>query len=302
MHSKHIVSLVLLIMVIATLPVSIAQEDVDVLFDLSKEHDATYGNPIVQSDRLCSSLADDGITYGFIEEDETLSLASLVRARILVIWDPDEMYSSEEMEAVRAFVEQGGVLIFAGTSFFDTPSMVFDNINELLDPFGIQMVHERVIDRTNFVGCHCGTTPVATVFAPDSYFYNIEEIALSHSCYLEVEENVTVLVKGDDDAFVDKNNNEVHDEDEPQGDIPLIAQTVYGEGKVIVLPTEKTFERISIGRKDNMKFAVNLFGDLVSGSRPTEESSIPIPYVVAGIAVIAVCGGAVVIFMRRHQK
>jgi hypothetical protein len=288
-------------LLIAAIPMSLAQQDVDVLFDLSKEHDATYGNPIVQSDRLCSALADDGISYGFIEEDETLSLERLSQARIVVIWDPDEMYSSEEMEAVRSYVEQGGVLIFAGTSYFDTPSMVFDNLNELLAPFEIQMVHERVIDRTNFVGCHCGTTPVATVFAEDSYFYNVDEIALSHSCYLEVGEDVDVIVRGDDDAFADTNNSETWDADELKGDIPLIAETTYGEGRVVVLPTEKTFERISIGRKDNMKFAVNLFGDLVSDTRPQEDSSLPVTYIALGIVALVIVGGAVALFMRRQR-
>jgi len=91
MHGKRMTSLFVLVLLVFAMPLSLAQQDVDVLFDLSKEHDATYGNPIVQSDRLCSALADDGISYGFIEEDEILSLERLSQARIVVIWDPDEM-------------------------------------------------------------------------------------------------------------------------------------------------------------------------------------------------------------------
>jgi len=292
-------------MSVAIIPVaSLEENSVDVLFDISKELDTKYGNPEMQSDRLLAMLEEEGITYSFGQKHVPLDEIDLNVYHILVIWSPDGIYSSAEIDAVESFVLDGVTLIFAGISYFNTSYEVMDNVNELLSLFGIQIIKERVIDKTNYVGCHCGTTPIITVFAQNSYFYNIKELALSHTCYLETMDPAIVIAWGDNDAFIDSNNNEGYDSSEKKGAIPLIAQSNYGKGTVVVIPTEKTFERVSIARADNMKFATNLFADTVSAysqnSNPNDTSTW-LPYV-GGVAVVLCFIGFVYVQKIRKEK
>ncbi len=159
------------LVVIASFPLLSAEAGgTDVLFDLSKEADTLYGNPEVQGDMLCSMLEGEGITYAFTERGRSLALYALSSYRILVIWDPDGPYDENERTAIISFVEQGGILLFAGTSFYNTPDTIYVNCNELLTTFGITLVREQVLDKTDYIGCHCGTTPSSTRSPRDTSF------------------------------------------------------------------------------------------------------------------------------------
>lgn len=276
---------------------------VDVLFDITKEMDTKYGNPEVQ-ERLLDILVNAGITYEFTPEHVTLDELFLDEYKILVIWDPDGTYSDAEKQAIYDFVDSGGILLYLGISYLESVQIVVDDANDLLAPYDIQISKDQVLDLTDYYGCKCGTTPIISNFVTDSFFYNLDEIALRHTARLDVAEPAFAIAMGDEDAFVDINFNEMHDEDESVGDIPVIAQrNLDGGGIVIVFGTEKTFEDTSITLSGNTKFAINLFSDLVStyNTRPVEGSpSNTMYYVGAGIGVVIMVG-ALALFGKRKK-
>ncbi|HPR42354.1 MAG TPA: hypothetical protein PK718_07415 [Candidatus Methanofastidiosa archaeon] len=265
--------------------------------------DTKYGNPTVQ-DVFLATLDEAGITYEFTPAYVTLDEMFLDDYKILVIWDPEGTYSEAEKLAIHDYVENGGILLFLGTSYFDTVDIVFDDLNDLLSVYGIQLVKERMIDLTDYYGCHCGTTPKITNFADDSFFYNIDEIALRHTMRLEITSPAYAIAWGDDDAFIDLNLNEILDEGEMVGNIPVIAENdLESGGKVIVFATENIFSITSITLSDNEKFAINLFSDLISdyNSRPVDDGSPTMYYIVGGILIAAFVLIALVL-VRRHGK
>lgn len=294
-----------MILVVLSLPtLSLAQEDdsADVLFDVTKEMDTKYGNPTVQ-ERLLTALDEAEIRYEFTPENVTLDELFLEDYKILVIWDPEGTYSEAEKLAIYEFVDNGGMLLFLGTSFFDTVQVVFDDLNDLLSPYGIQLVKERMIDLTNYFGCTCGTTPVVSNLVDESYFYNIDEIALRHTMRLEITEPAFAIAMGDEDAFIDLNFNEKVDEGELVGDIPVMAQrNMENGGVVIVFGTEKIFENTSIHLADNEKLAINIFSDFISdyNSRPVNEDSSMMYYMLGGIAAVVIIV-AIVLFAKKGK-
>jgi len=258
------VILIVGLVVIASFPLLSAEAGgTDVLFDLSKEADTLYGNPELQGDMLCSMLEGEGITYAFTERGRSLALYDLSSYRILVIWDPDGPYDENERTAIISFVEQGGILLFAGTSFYNTPDTIYVNCNELLTTFGITLVREQVLDKTDYIGCHCGTTPLIHTFAEGYFFYDISYVACNHTGRIETVHPAVPIAFGDNDTFVDLNGNEMHDENEMIGSIPVMAMSTYGAGVVVAFGTEKVFERSYFNTKDNGRFALNLFADLL---------------------------------------
>jgi len=280
------------------------EEKIDVLFDVTKEMDAKYGNPTVQ-ERLLESLSEAGITYEFTPGHVTLDEMVLDEYKILVIWDPEGTYSEAEIQAIHNFVEDGGILLFMGTSYFDTVQIVLDNLNGILSQYGIQVTKDRIIDTTDFFGCHCGTTPLISNFAEGSFFYNIDELGLRHTAMLQISEPAYAIAMGDDDAFIDDNLNEILDEGEIHGDLPVIAQRdLEGGGKVIVFGTEKIFEDTSITLSDNKKFAENMFSDLVSYAdmHSNEDSSNDNYFLFGGVALAALLIVAIVAMKGSKKK
>jgi hypothetical protein len=293
----------MLVMILPSLSFAQEGQKIDVLIDVTKELDTKYGNPLVQ-DVFLETLQESGISYEFTPDHFTLDELFLEDYKILVIWDPEGTYSQAEKSAIHNFVENGGKLLFLGTSYFDTVEIVFDDLNDLFSVYGIQLVRERMIDITDYYGCHCGTTPKVTDFAENSFFYNIDEIALRHTMRLEITEPAYYIARGDEDAFIDLNLNEAYDEGEMIGNIPVIAQRdIEGGGSVVVFGTEKIFGITSISLSENRQFAINLFSDLISDydSRPKDEGS-PVTYYGIGLGAIAVIVIAAGLFAKSHRK
>jgi hypothetical protein len=299
---KRIYVLAILIIVCVAPLLSAEEEEVDVLFDITKEVDTTYGSPVAQGDMLLGILDEAGISHAFTAEGEMLEEIDLSQYKVLVLWDPDGSYTEDEMEVIWAFVEGGGALVFAGTSFYNTPDNIYANFNELLSPFGIKMIREQVLDKTNYVGCHCGTTPIITMYATGYYFYDVEQIAFSHTSRIEISGDATVIAFGDNDAFVDVNGNEMHDPDELEGAIPVMAQSSYGDGVVVVFGTEKIFERNYISRLDNGVFAENLFSDLIYSYSVRNESSSDSMVLYAAVGAIAILAGICIAVVIKRRK
>jgi len=298
---KALVVLTLLVIILPTLSLAKGEDKTDILFDVTKEMDAKYGNPNVQ-DRFLTALDEAQITYEFTPENVTLDELLLDDYKILVIWDPEGTYSEAEKLAIYEFVEDGGNLIFLGTSFFDTVNVIFDDLNNLLSPYNIQLTKERMIDLTDYFGCKCGTTPIVSNFAENSYFYNVDSIALRHTCRLEVSSPAYAIAMGDDDAYIDLNFNEVHDEGELMGDIPVIAQRdVENGGTIVVFGSEKVFGNTSLNLSDNKKFAINLFSDLASDydARSVDDGSSMLYYILGGIVALVLVATAV--FLRKRK-
>ena len=281
-------------------PVCADDKGIDVLFDISKEADTLYGNPLIQGEALFALLDEEGISYSFTEKDDSLVFVDVSAYTILVLWDPDSPYDEDERKAIVSFVEQGGILLFAGTSLHNTQTAMLDSINDMLTTFGIILVSEQVVDMTNFVGC-CGTTLFIHTFAEGYYFYDVREMIFSHTGYLELTPPAMAIAVGDDDTFVDSNNNSLHDTGEMMGAIPVIAQSTYGKGTVVVLGSEKIFENTYITMKDNKRFARNLFSDLLYLHRKdhASSSSPTYLYVVGGLAGVIVLTAAVLHFKKK---
>ncbi|MHC1605381.1 MAG: Gldg family protein [Candidatus Methanofastidiosia archaeon] len=276
-------------------------EKTDILFDMSKEMDTKFGNPEVQSDRLGEILDKEGLTYLFSPELTSLTHVPLDQYNIVVIWDPDGVYSDEEIEAIVSYVNGGGNLIVFGNSLFGMIGEVRSSMNKLLSNFGIQLNNDKVLDKTNFVGCHCGTTPLITVFADDSYFDEIETIALSNTSSLSLSGDAFAIAWGDDDAFADADNNEALDEGEIQGGVPVIAQCNYGKGTVVVFGTDKVFDRMTIIKVDNKKLASSLFSRLTREEEESSGTSNSNVYYL-GAAVLVVLSGVFLYLLKSRKK
>lgn len=262
----------------------------DVLIDISKELDVKYGNPEVQAESFLGLLDENNVSYEFTENGQALDGLELKDYKLLILWDPDESYQPEELEAVHEYVKGGGTLLYAGNSYSNTSADVFDNINEMLSAYGITLVREMMIDTTDYVGCHCGTTPVLSDFIAEEYLYNVSALAASHTMRFEYEDPAYAIAWGDDDAFIDSDGDEMHDDNEMIGHIPVIVKSHYGKGTVIAFGTEKMFENAYILREENEIFAVNIVMDTISDY--TKEAGGGFPAYIIPVLVL-VCAALV---------
>ena len=186
-----------------------------------------------------------------ITENLEKTLNSIVNteetALITVAYKP---YSTSELETVRNYLLHGGTLILMDDygygnivlSYLNVPLTIAEN-SSLLDPF-VNFKNKRF--------------PKAEIAGEDKY------IILNHASAIIVDEKaiseniVNVSAYSSPFAYLDLNRNEVWDEGEPKGPLPVAVSLKYGEGTLIVISDPSIVINSMLDFESNLEFMENL--------------------------------------------
>lgn len=219
--------------------VVIIPRNVSVLIDLS--HDQYYGSK-VGINGLVSRITKE---FGWNVEmnHEPITYDKLKNYNVVIILNPKIDLSSEEIAALRKYVEEGGGLIIAG----DWYKYVNPSLNELLSGYGITLEKTELMDDDHnsgkpyypYVGAYNRNTPI-TKFIPDGW------MTYYHGDTLTVEGNAVWVIKAFETSYaVDADGNVVNE----KGSQPVVAAAVeVGKGRIIVYGSSRAFSDSYYGK------------------------------------------------------
>jgi len=168
-------------------------------------------------------------------------------ALIMVAYKP---YNKSELETIRDYLLYGGTLILMDDygygnmvlSYLNVP-LAIANSSPLLDPF------------ENFKNKRF---PKAEIVGEGKY------IILNHASAIIVEEKavseniVNIIACSSPFAYLDLNGNEIWDEGEPKGPLPVAVSLKYGEGTLIVISDPSIVINSMLNFENNLEFIENI--------------------------------------------
>jgi len=158
-------------------------------------------------------------------------------------------FSPTELETVRNFIIQGGILILADDYGYG---------NQILEYLGFRARFSGQPLLDPLINYKTEWFPQISRFKSSSLTNNIDNLVLNHAtCLLDVEA-ADVLASSSSFSFLDLNGNQIREESEPAGPLPVIAQHNLGSGQVILIADPSLFINGMETLGDNDKFIQNI--------------------------------------------
>ncbi len=241
-----------------------------VLFDESHSEAWTIRREIAgaiqpsHSDDSSLSRAADALTRREFEvaahTDGPLDAEALVDVAVLVIAHPSDpkweatvdggspLLADAEIEAIEAFVRDGGGLIVLGES---EQEKYGNNVNQLLARFGIEIATATVQDYEHHYGdapswilASLGGRPDTRATAGGDPLAGVEAACFYRAGVLETRNGARVIARSQSTASIP--------------DAPLAATLEYGQGRLVVLADSDLFGDDCIGELDHEALWLNL--------------------------------------------
>lgn len=200
--------------------------------------DASHGQYYVNNVGITSLVTRIQEELGWsvtINNESPITYDLLSKYTVVIILDPREDYTPQEVAAIKQYVENGGGLFIAG-EWFKYSNV--DNFNSIVGDYGIRFNADELMDDEKnsgkpyypFVGIYNKAHP-AMKFVPDDWtiYYNGGTLTISG--------NAVWLIKGYDTSYsVDADGNVVM----AKGTNPILAAAVEaGRGRIIAYGSSK---------------------------------------------------------------
>jgi len=184
--------------------------------------------------RLLTSLAD-------------LPPSPLGQTLILI---PYQNSTAAELEQLNRFVLQGGRLILADDYGYG---------NQILEYLGLKTRFSGQTLLDPMINYKARQFPEITHLEPNPLTADITSLVFNHAtCLIDVSANETVA-SSSSFSFLDLNDNELSDADEPTGPLPVISQHALGSGLVILIADPSLFINSMDKMAGNDSFIQNIF-------------------------------------------
>lgn len=174
---------------------------------------------------------------GYITESNLefpITFPQLTHYDIVFFACPDRSKIREfELHEILKYVKCGGAIVVLASSGGDKGRMT--NLNDLCSKFGILFNNDQVFDDQHNYGIR--NLAISTVFADHPMTDGLELVIIPSSCSLSLSGKGRGIVFSDEDA------------DPP--DMPVIAVSEYGEGRVVVIGSYDTF-------RDNIRAGIQV--------------------------------------------
>lgn len=200
--------------------------------------DASHGQYYVNTNGVTSLVSRIQEELGWsvtINRKSPITYDLLSKYTVVIILDPSEDYTPQEVAAIKQYVENGGGLFIAG-EWFKYSNV--DNFNSIVGDYGIRFNADELMDDEKnsgkpyypFVGIYNKAHP-AMKFVPDDWtiYYNGQTLTISGAAVW--------LIKGYDTSYsVDADGNVVM----AKGTNPILAAAVEaGKGRIIAYGSSK---------------------------------------------------------------
>jgi hypothetical protein len=158
-------------------------------------------------------------------------------------------FTKIELEELKNFITRGGTLILADD---------FGYGNNVLEYLGLQVRFSGsdLLDPWVYYSNH--NYPVISHIVPNSLTIDIERLMLNHATGLVSVENDDILAQSSVFSFLDINNNELLDINEPRGPHAVISQHNLGNGSIVLVSDPSLFINSMQGFYDNKILVQNI--------------------------------------------
>ncbi len=204
--------------------------------------------------KLVKLLKRHNFQVDFIHQ---ITHASLSESSILALIMPSLPYTRDEIEVIKEFVSHGGGLLVIGDH--SDLSNVLSSLNPVIEQFGIGLRFDTIWLQTNDRTDLC--------YRPHPAIFDLEKVNFSVGASLDIKPPARPVILSRHAAFSDFGDpdNEDHgylgnsrlDRGERIRDLCLVADCLYGQGRVFVMGDSAYFQNASLYQ--NRIFAYRLF-------------------------------------------
>ena len=180
---------------------------------------------------------------------ETLSSLPSSPGGSTLILIPYLQFSPAELEIVRNFIIQGGTLVLADDYGYGNQVLAYLGFRTRFS--GQALLDPLISYKTEWF-------PQISRFKSNPLTGNIDNLVLNHATSLVNIEAADVLASSSSFSFLDLNGNQIREESEPTGPLPVIAQHNLGSGQVILIADPSLFINGMETLGDNYKFIQNI--------------------------------------------
>jgi hypothetical protein len=163
---------------------------------------------------------------------ESLSALPTFSQRSTLIVIPYLDLAPAELEEVKHFVTQGGTLVLADDYGFG---------NRILEYMGLKARFSGGVLLDPLFCYKNKWLPRISRLSPSSITSDTKSLILNHATSLTDVDASDVLALSSSFSFLDRNDNQVWDEGEPNGPLPVIAQYDQGSGNIILVSDPSLF-------------------------------------------------------------
>ena len=157
--------------------------------------------------------------------------------------------TTAELEELRTFIDQGGTLVLADDYGFG---------NQILEYLGLQTRFAGSVLLDPLFNYKNEWFPKISHFTPDPITNYTECIVLNHATCLTGVESNNVVARSSSFSFLDINSNQVRDEGEPTGPLPVISHDRLGNGQLILISDPSIFINSMGDIEDNINLIRNI--------------------------------------------
>jgi hypothetical protein len=224
-----------------------------ILLDHDKPQNRSYG------------LLAAGLQVSHLVErtESALTPEGLSAYDVLIIPQPTRHFMASEKTAIEEFVLAGGGLFVLASWHSASP-------NDLLSPFGLEFTGHWVLSASAKENPHTFDTSAVAEFAGS--VTPVEVMAFDCPTSIVPSEAIDALIWSGADTWLDVDNDEVQDENEPVGPFILAATVEYGSGRVVAVADNGAFIDSGIApTPGNCTFFLNAIDWLISTPQAQEN-------------------------------
>ena len=212
----------------------------------------------------CSTIAIRTVQEGklqptfYYESNElTLSFRSFTdydlpsKNATLVIIGPTTPFTTQEIQYVRTFILEGGMVLLADD--FGTGNQLLKGINTTTRLSNQLLVDLSFEKQAPFVNLFTFTNTSSPLFD------NVSHLLLNYPTRILLGKNTSVLAETTELSWIDANENGKHDSGEPKGAYPILAIEPLGQGTIVIISDPSLFINSMNQYFDNQQFRDNLF-------------------------------------------
>jgi hypothetical protein len=180
-----------------------------------------------------------------LNEKNPIDADSLSNYKVLILAAPNGLYFESEVQAILDFVQRGGGLLILQVGGGGT-------VGEILTPLGIQY-KDWVLASPD----HLGWGPwgfKVNVKSTDPVLIGVSSVTVNAGRYVTVDNPENVILWTDPTTWLDVNENQEQDPQEPTGEYPIVIKLTHGMGRVVILPAVEVWSGFY---NDNEKVFLN---------------------------------------------
>ena len=196
---------------------------------------------------------------------ESLAELPVAPAGTTLVLIPYIDFTPSELEDIERFVTGGGMLVLADDYGFG---------NEVLEYLGVEARFAGQVLLDPLFNYKNERLPRIFDLSADSVTSGIDSLVLNHATCLTDVSDSDVLALSSSFSFLDLNDNEEWDIDEPTGPLPVISQHTLAAGRIILVSDPSIFINSMDTLDDNYTIIENI-AEITSSQLLIDQSHLP---------------------------